>query len=208
MVDNITKRSAPAQKSVTHTWRKKGRNTGAATREVALGQVAGLFHSPPLPNFQVSPIGLVPKKHSAKFRTIFHWSYPKSGETSINSSISKDDFSLQYITIDNAIKGILSLGQGCFLEKTDIESAFRLIPLRPSDYELFGMYWEGSYYYDKVLLFRLRSAPFLFNLLSNAIEWILLNFVCVTYTRWLFDHRTGYILPLGSSIPYMGGRVC
>ena len=88
----------------------------------------------------MSPIGLVPKKHSAKFRTIFHLSYPKSGETSINSSISKDDFSLKCITIDNAIKGILSLGQGCFLAKTDIESAFRLIPLRPSDYELFGMY--------------------------------------------------------------------
>ena len=92
------------------------------SREVALGRVAGPFPSPPLPNFQVSPIGLAPKKHTDKFRTIFHLSYPKSGETSINSSISKDDFSLHYITIDNAIKGILSLGQGCFLAKTDIES--------------------------------------------------------------------------------------
>ena len=145
------------------------------SREVALGRVAGPFPSPPLPNFQVSPIGLVRKKHTAKFRTIFHLSYPKSGETSISSSISKDDFSLQYITIDNAIKRILSLGQGCFLAKTDIESAFRLIPLRPSDYELFGMCWEGSYYYDKVLSFVLRSAPYLFNLLSDAIEWIHLN---------------------------------
>jgi len=104
------------------------------SREVALGRVAGPFPSPPLPNFQVSPIGLVPKKHSTKFRTIFHLSFPKSGETSIYSSIPKEDFSLQYITIDNAIQGILSLGQGCFLAKTDIESAFRLIPLRPSDY--------------------------------------------------------------------------
>ena len=70
---------------------------------------------PPLPNFQVSPIGLIPKKHTAKFRTIFHLSFPKSGETSINSSISKEDFSLQYITIDNAIQGILRFGQGSFL---------------------------------------------------------------------------------------------
>ena len=134
--------------------------TGNLSREVALGRVAGPFPSPPLPNIQVSPIGLVPKKHTAKFRTIFHLSFPKSGETSINSSISKEDFSLQYLKIDNAIQGILRFGQGSFLAKTDIESAFRLVPLRPSDYEHFGMYWEGSYYYDKVLPFGLRSAPF------------------------------------------------
>ncbi|KAL9986312.1 hypothetical protein ACROYT_G000446 [Oculina patagonica] len=157
------------------------------SREVALGRVAGPFPTPPLPNFQVSPIGLVPKKHSTKFRTIFHLSFPKSGETSINSSIPKEDFSLQYITIDNAIQGILSLGQGCFLAKTDFESAFRLIPLRPSDYELFGMYWEGSYYYDKVLPFGLRSAPYLFNLLSNAIEWILLNHCLVSFVCHILD---------------------
>ena len=65
------------------------------SREVALGRVAGPFPSPLLPNFQVSPIELVPKKHSTKFRTIFHLSFPKSGETSINSSIPKEDFSLQ-----------------------------------------------------------------------------------------------------------------
>lgn len=170
------------------------------SREVALGRVAGPFPSPPLPNFQVSPIGLVPKKHSTKFRTIFHLSFPKSGETSINSSISKEDFSLQYITIDNAIQGILSLGQGCFLAKTDVESAFRLIPLRPSDYELFGMYWEGNYYYDKVLPFGLRSAPFLFNLLSDAIEWILLNQCLVSFVCHILDDFL-IIEPASSSPP-------
>lgn len=157
------------------------------SKEVALGRVAGPFPSPPLPNFQMSPIGLVPKKHSTKFRTIFHLSFPKSGETSINSSIPKEDFSLQYITIDNAINGILGLGQGCFLAKTDIESAFRLIPLRPSDYELFGMYWESSYYYDKVLPFGLRSAPFLFNLLSDAIEWILVHHCNISFVCHILD---------------------
>lgn len=81
--------------------------------EIALGRVAGPFSEPPFPNFQVSPIGLVPKKHSDKFRTIFHLSFPKSGNTSINHFISKEDHSLQYITIDNAIEGIVRLGKGC-----------------------------------------------------------------------------------------------
>lgn len=135
----------------------------------------------------MSLIGLVPKKHTAKFRTIFHFSYPKSGKTSIDFSISKDDFSLQYTTIDNAIKGIISLGQGCFHAKTDTESAFRLIPLRPSDYELFGMYWEGSHYHAKVLPFGLRSVPFLFNSLSDAIEWILLSECLISFVCHILD---------------------
>jgi len=155
--------------------------------EIALGRVAGPFSEPPFPNFQVSPIGLVPKKHSDKFRTIFHLSFPKSGNTSINHFISKEDHSLQYITVDNAIEGIMRLGQGCFLAKTDIDSAFRLIPLKPSDYELFGMFWNNQYYYDKVLAFGLRSAPSVFKQLSDAVEWMLLNKCGVSFVCHILD---------------------
>ena len=63
---------------------------------------------------QVSQIGLVPKKNSDNFRTIFHLSFPNSGTTSINSSISKEYFSLQFVTIDNVIERIKRFGQGCF----------------------------------------------------------------------------------------------
>jgi len=84
------------------------------------------FFTPPFKNFQVSPIGLVPRKHSDKFRTIFHLSYPKSGTSSINYFIEKDDFSLQYITIDNTIEAIQNFGQHCYMGKTNIASAFHL----------------------------------------------------------------------------------
>ena len=151
--------------------------------EVSLGRMAGPFDTPAFQNFQISPIGLVPKKNSDKFRAIFHLSYPKSGSTNINSGISKEDFSLQYVTIDDAIEGIEGIAPGSFLAKTDIKSAFRLIPVHPDDYELLGMKWEGKYYYDKVLPFGLRSAPAIFNKLSDALEWILIkksniSFVC------------------------------
>ena len=155
--------------------------------EISHGRVAGPFDKPPFEHFQVSPIGLVPKKHSEKFRTIFHLSFPKRGTTSINSSISKEDFSLQYVTIDNAIEGIKSSGEGCFLAKTDIESAFRLIPVHPDDYELLGMYWNGKYYYDKALPFGLRSAPYLFNQLSEALEWILLHECHISLVYHILD---------------------
>ncbi len=149
--------------------------------------MAGPFDSPPFQNFQVSPIGLVPKKNSTKLRTIFHLSYPKSGSTSINHSISKDDFSLQYITIDDAIEGIKQFGSDCFLAKTDIESAFRLVPIHQDDYELLGMCWEGKYYHDKVLPFGLRSAPSIFNRLSDALEWILLHKCNISFVCHILD---------------------
>jgi hypothetical protein len=60
-------------------------------KEVALDH-NGPFINTPFANLQVSPIGIVPKKHADKFRTIFHLSFPKTGE-SINSFIEKDDFS-------------------------------------------------------------------------------------------------------------------
>ena len=112
--------------------------------EVSKGRTMGPFPSSPFKNFQVSPIGLVPKKHSDKFRTIFHLSFPKSGSSSINYFIEKDDFSLQYITIDNAIAAIQNFGPGCYLAKTDIESAFRLYPVHPDDWGFWGCFGRGN----------------------------------------------------------------
>ena len=106
-------------------------------KEVALGHT-GPFTNPPFANLQVSPIGIVPKKHADKFRTIFHLSFPKTGE-SINSFIEKDDFSLQYIKIDDAIAALIRLGRGTYLAKTDKESAIRQFPVHPDDWELLGI---------------------------------------------------------------------
>ena len=146
----------------------------------------GPFDKPPFPNFQVSSIGLVPKKHPGQFRTILHLSYPKTGN-SINSFISKDDYSLQYTTIDNAISAIQKLGRGTYMAKTDILPAFRLFPVHPQDWELLGMKWEGKYYFHKVLPFGLRSAPSIFNQLSDAIEWILAYDRAISYVDKILD---------------------
>lgn len=169
-------------------------------KEVALGRTAGPFTSPPFENFQVSPIGIVPKKHSNKFRTIFHLSFPKSGN-SINSFIEKDDFSLQYIKIDDAISALTSLGQGTFLAKTDIESAFRQYPVHPDDWELLGMRWNNQYFFDKVLPFGLRSAPYLFNQLSDALEWILINKCNISYVGHILDDFL-IMEPAAKTIPH------
>ena len=56
--------------------------------------------------------------------------------------------SVKYATIDEAIQLIKSAGPGCFLAKTDVKNAFRIIPIHPDDYGLLGMQWRGLYYYD------------------------------------------------------------
>ena len=52
------------------------------------------------------------------------------------------------------------------------ESAFRIIPLRPSDYDLVGMFWQGKYYYDRVMPFGCASSCRTFEMFSTAIEWV------------------------------------
>ena len=140
-------------------------------KEIQLGRVAGPFLSSPLPHLQCHPIGVVPKKHSTDWRTIYHLSYPEGD--SINDYIPEDPYSLQYVRVDDAIQILQSLGPGAFMAKTDLKSAFRLMPIHPDDWNLLGIYWQPNYYVDLYLPFGLCSAPYLFNQISDALEWIL-----------------------------------
>ena len=145
------------------------------------------FTSPPFQNFQIYPLGLVPKKNSSKWRTIFHLSYPKSSNASVNANISPEEYSLQYVRLDDAIRILLKLGPKCFMAKTDVKSAFRNIPVHPDDWELLGMKWRDLYFFDRVLPFGLRSAPFIFNMLSDALEWILIHKLGVSNVLHILD---------------------
>ena len=79
-------------------------------------------------------MSVVPKKHSTERGIIYHLSYPEGD--SLNDYIPKDPYSLQYVRVDDAIRIIRSLGPGSFMAKTDLKSAFRLIPVHPSNWHL------------------------------------------------------------------------
>ena len=110
-------------------------------KEMQLGRVAGPFPSPSLPDFQCHPIGVVPKKHSTEWRTIYHLSYPEGD--SINGHIPKDPYSLQYVRVDDGVQILRSLGPGAFMAKTDLKSAFRLMPIHPNDWNLLDLCTRG-----------------------------------------------------------------
>ena len=120
---------------------------------------------------------------------IQHLSAPAG--SSINDFISKDDFSLQYASIDNAISMILPLGKGALLSKVDLKSAFRMIPVTPHDWELLGIHWRGQYYVDTCLPFGLRSAPYLFNQYAAVLKWILTNNYNIP---WLIHYLDDYLI--------------
>ena len=139
-------------------------------KEVKLGRIAGPFRSKPLENLIVSPIGLIPKPEKGKFRLIQHLSYPEG--SSINDGIDRDFCKVQYTRFDDAITMVVGAGKGALMAKSDIESAFRLLPVNPSDFELLGMKLDGLFYVDKALPMGASCSPALFETFSSFLEWV------------------------------------
>lgn len=144
-------------------------------KELAAGRIAGPFDNPPFENLKLSPLGLVPKKKPGEFRLIHHLSYPRGSEESVNSNISKEFSSVKYASIDDAVHHIKRLGKGCFLAKTDLQSAFRIVPLHPDEYNLVGFTWEDKFYHDRCLIMGCSSSCHVFEEVSKALEWIAVN---------------------------------
>lgn len=142
-------------------------------KELEAGRVAGPFQSRPLPNLIVSPIGLVPKKTPGEFRMIHHLSYPP-GE-SVNDYIDPALCSVQYTSFDAAVQLVQGLGQDCKMFKADVRSAYRLIPIKPADFELLGFCFENKFYFDKALPFGASISCITFERFSRFLEFTVKN---------------------------------
>ena len=65
--------------------------------------------------------------------------------------------------------------------------AFRIIPVSPSSYRLLGFKWQDSWYYDKCLPMGCSISCQVFESLSQAIQWILINKLSVQHTSHILD---------------------
>lgn len=65
------------------------------------GRIAGPFSNKPFEQFVVSPLGLVPKGSTGKFRVIHDLSFPKN--QSVNSNIPRENSAVQYDSIDQVV---------------------------------------------------------------------------------------------------------
>ena len=118
-----------------------------------------------------SPLGLQPKKIPGQYRVIHHLSYPKG--QSVNDSIPDQESTVKYATVGQAIQYLVHYGSNSYMAKTDIQSAFRIIPVHPSDYSRLGFTWKGNYYHDKCLPMGCSSSCAIFETFSTALEWII-----------------------------------
>ena len=110
--------------------------TEKLSKERTGGRIVGSFDVPPFDPFRVPPLGIIPK------RLIHHLSYPAG--SSVNDGIPKELATVRYATTDDAIRLVKSLGKGCFLAKTDIKSAFRIIFVSPNDFPLLELFYQSQ----------------------------------------------------------------
>lgn len=61
------------------------------------------------------------------------------------------------------------------------------MPIHPSDWHLFGVKWDSKFYFAVRLTFGCRSSPHIFNSLSEALCWILLNVCKLLFILHLLD---------------------
>lgn len=142
-------------------------------QEKLLGRIKGPSQNPPFPNFKSSPLALREKSEPGKYRLLHNLSYPYD-ENSVNYNIPQQSSTTHYSSVSDATDLIQSMGRHCYLAKSDIADAFRIVPIHPSQYHLTGFFWQG-YYYDTCLPMGCSSSCAIFEQISSAIVWILAN---------------------------------
>ncbi len=74
----------------------------------------GPFVEPPFAGFWCSPVNVIPKKGSNKFRLIHNLSYPFGGD-SVNSLISPEEARVSYQKFDEFVDRVRCAGRGAEL---------------------------------------------------------------------------------------------
>ena len=144
-------------------------------KEIQLGRLWGPLEEPPFSEYVISPLGIRPKKTPGEYRVIHDLSFPYDGR-SVNDGIPRDQATVKYSSVYDAIDYILEYGKYTFLAKTDIRSAFRIIPISPSNYHLLGFKWRNKYFFDRCLPMGASSSCAIFETLSTAVEWIIVKY--------------------------------
>ena len=116
----------------------------------------------------VSAIAAVPKANG-EIRLIHDLSRPEG--QALNNYASKDLF--QYSSVEDAVR---SIDRGWYMAKVDLKSAYRTVPIHPSQHNLTGLKWTftgedcASYLFDTRLPFGARKSPYVFHRLTQAVK--------------------------------------
>ena len=120
---------------------------------ISKNYVMGPYHQPPLPDFRSNSMFALEQGH--KIRPIVNLSAP-AGQ-SFNEAVL-DLPSVEMASSKQVAQQIYKHGYGCLLCKLDMVDAYKLIPLKPSQWRLMGFKWLGKYFIEKRQVFGSRSA--------------------------------------------------
>ena len=150
-------------------------------KEVKAGRYTGPFDKIPFEKYVQSPIGLV-LKAGGKTRLIFHLSYQfRNGNPSINQCTPAELCSVKYNDLDDVIRNCFSSCKEedpIFFSKTDVQSAFRILPLKIGCIKWLIMMavnpttGEKCYFVEKCLPFGSSISCSHFQRFSNALRHI------------------------------------
>jgi len=133
--------------------------------------VAGPFPYAPLKGFRVNPLMAAVQK--TKVRPIMNLSSPKGN--AFNEAL--DMLSVQKLTMSSPklfAESLIKAGQGAIFAKSDIQDAYKLIPVPVSEWRYYGFKWLGKVFFDTTLVFGSKCAPANFDCVAETV----VNIVC------------------------------
>ena len=158
-------------------------------KEVKMKRFIGPWKEEDIPfsHYVQSPIGLVPKA-GGKTRLIFHLSYKfKNGNPSVNECIPPELCTVKYRDMDHCVSNCLTqlkersgrfIFNCIFFGKTDLQSAFRLAPLKRRFWPILLLKARDPqsgifmYFADKCMPFGASISCAHFQRISNALKHI------------------------------------
>ena len=132
------------------------------------------------PHYHCSPLLTRPKDINDR-RVILNLSYPKG--QSLNDHVDKlnfdgRSFTLKFPSVDDVVGHILQI-EDPLIFKIDMARAFRNVRVDPVDALKFGLSWRDALYIDGGVVFGWTHGSAAFQMVANAISFIMSSSECV-----------------------------
>ena len=185
--------------------------------EMNLGRWSRPFGTKLLPGMHASPISAVPKSTPGKFRLIVDQS---RGPHSLNSTIPKSQVKVKLDTIHDLGSKLLAVRKKypkrkLCLWKSDVKSAYRLLPVHPLWQIKQAIPIDGQYHIDRCNTFGNRGGGWIWDKFISLVNWIgtekksisdLLGYVDDNFS-WEFEENKQYYEPYKKYLPTKQARL-
>ena len=110
------------------------------------GYLKGVFKKPRFDMYRVSLIGIVDIQEKKRLIVDLSSLHDNEEHSSINNLIDKEQCSVSYVRIDDAISAIKDFGRFSILSKVDILDACKQLGIRKDQHHLYCIKWRKLYY--------------------------------------------------------------